>query len=82
MVIVPGHIGDNMPTTVIAENKIKCMKCETVITSIVDNMFKSCACGRVRIAGGNKDQIRTRVDNSPAVEGVDYMEQSVIMFND
>jgi hypothetical protein len=66
----------------INENKVRCVKCNSIIISIVEDIFKSCVCGYIKIAGGKKDMIRVRADGSPAVMVEDYTELSTYTFID
>ena len=78
--VTNAHTGDKMNT--INENKVRCAKCESTVTSIVEDVFKSCTCGHIKIAGGTKDMIRIRADGSPAVMVEDYTELSTYTFID
>lgn len=64
------------------KNRIRCAKCGDTLVSEIENVFKSCSCGHVKIAGGKKDKIRVRSDGSPAVMVEDYTELSTYVFND
>ena len=67
---------------ILIENKVKCVKCNTVVTSVIDTLFKSCSCGHIKISGGNKDLIRIRHDESPAVINEDYFELTTYLLNE
>jgi len=66
----------------INENKIRCVKCSDVLISEIEDVFKSCTCGHVKIAGGKKDKIRVRSNGSPALMAEDYIELSTYVFNE
>lgn len=66
----------------IKENKIKCSKCNDVVVSVIEDVFKSCVCGNIKIAGGTRDKIRIKADGIPAVLGEDYVDLSTYIFND
>lgn len=61
-------IGDKMGQ--IAENKVECLKCNTVVQSFTDSPI-ACDCGHVKIGGGQTNLLRYNL-----IEGVDYKELS------
>lgn len=67
---------------IVQKNRAKCTKCDTIVVSEVEDVFKSCSCGSLRVAGGQKDMIRQKNDGLPAVLGEDYYELSMFLLTE
>jgi hypothetical protein len=64
------------------ENKIKCVKCETILISESDQHLQPCTCGHVKIGGGKNVSIRLLADGSPAKKDQDFVELSSFVLNE